>query len=284
MNLRAHVEFASEMQPWLQEWAPKLDSVLEIGPDAGILALEALHLGARRAYVICANTTPAWLEQLRITNHLENRLICLNGDSQRIAPPEQVGAILFQPFQLIELGSRSSQLQSCFERWLKPDGKLAQETLDITVQPLLGQLHWQELTVAKSPLFTQLQALTRYSLNQIQPACQQILDDAMPTSPWEFNTSTRQAHNLKASGSFRLPSSCFVQGLVVGLNRVSHWWFPFSRILECQLGGQLEIELRCNHTRTGTIWSWSSNLEGTTTSQSNLFACPESLTRWGADK
>lgn len=278
MSFHHEVDYVNRLTPLLQQKAPNWEAILEIGPQAGLLAIEALHQGTSRAYILCEDYVPAWLEQMIAENQMTERAFCLCGNALQVPPPELVQAILYQPFALEDLARRSLQLAQTRSRWLHAEGLVSQESLEIRIQPLPGRNLWDDLVKPHSPLKTRLQSRTRYFLNEIQPMAR----DACPLAETPSLLFLREAWDVSefsAQGKLSLTSAHDVQGLLVNLNGAARW-LPLSQLLHCSIGDILEIELRCHLAGDNTIWAWSVRLKDVLLKQSNLFSNPQSLTQW----
>lgn len=174
------------------------DIVVEIGTGVGYFAVAACRAGARRVYAIERERSVALAERLAAENHLGERIICIRGDSTRIALPER-GAVLVHDLRgaIPLMADAIPTIVDARHRHLTPAARLIAERDTIRAAPCSSPRRWAsvELELGLAPGGISRGTLAARARSQLrsdrlageslcaEPAIVAVLDYAEITSP-----------------------------------------------------------------------------------------------------
>jgi type I protein arginine methyltransferase len=131
----AMIEDRARMEPYaeaIRQTVKPGDVVLDIGAGTGIFAMIAHQSGAARIYAIEPNPAIRLAKKIIAANHMDDRIICIEGISTKLDLPEKANVIVSDLRSVLPLYAQHiPSIIDARERLLAPNGKLipAEDTL-----------------------------------------------------------------------------------------------------------------------------------------------------------
>jgi protein arginine N-methyltransferase 1 len=110
------------------------DVVLDLGAGTGVMGLLACRAGAARVYSIEAGGMVEILRQIVRDNRLEDRVVCLHGDSTRVELPERVDVVIADqagPFGIG--GGLFKAFNDAHRRFFKPQARTIPSRIELSI-------------------------------------------------------------------------------------------------------------------------------------------------------
>ncbi|MEM7033150.1 MAG: methyltransferase domain-containing protein [Chloroflexota bacterium] len=119
-----------------------------------ILALFACLVGAKHVYAIERSDAIVLARQLAEANGFADQITFIQGDIHQITLPEKVDVITSELISKAVLGQKMAQtIGLCRERWLKPEGRIVPELVDLYVAPVQAASFYQQLAFPNQSTF-----------------------------------------------------------------------------------------------------------------------------------
>lgn len=121
-------------------------TVLDIGTGAGVFAILACKLGAKRVYAVESSDVIEVAEQMANDNALLDRVVLIQGLSTEISLPEKVDVIISDLRGTLPLFRNNiSSIIDARCRFLKPGGQLIPERDQLMIAPVSAPQLYQDL-------------------------------------------------------------------------------------------------------------------------------------------
>jgi len=272
-------------------------TVLEIGPGAGPLALAALKLGAARAIVCQKPDLVALVQRLGRSNGVQDRLTVLTGRPDRIAiDPADVLIADPRDRPLPDLAGTVPSVLQLRRRFLRPGGFVLPAVDTIYMAPVRHPAGVRSLNCEDAALATglDLTAVARHHVNRLVP----VRDDprllAEARAAWTIDYARDDEVTLDCREVFVSAQPSVADGMVVWFETrlrgdlgFSSWqatsygaaWLPFGTPLTWEAGTELVVTLKATPTREGCAWSWGAAAGAVRVSHCSLFGDPALLAR-----
>ena len=130
----------------IQEVVNEGDVVADIGTGSGILAFFALQAGARKVFAIEQDRVIEEAQQLAKINGLEERIVFIQGRSDRVELPEKVDVITSEILGHFGYEEHVARFKiDARRRFLKPEGRLVPSWLELYLVPVTSEHIWKDL-------------------------------------------------------------------------------------------------------------------------------------------
>lgn len=264
-------------------------AVLEIGPQAGALALAALKMGASRATVIQQPGFEQLVQDLASSNEVAERVEVLSGRVSLIDMEADFDLLLGDPRgDLPDFGEQIDDMLIARQRFLKPGGSVLPAQDKVWLAPLQRD-DWHP-DFLESEISLDLSQLTRFAFNQISPLRASAVGLAKPQLAATVDYCNDIESGLNFSGTWHSQDPSLAHGLLTWFesdmgyssrltSSYSPLFLPFQVPLSWGPDCPLEITLRATPTKHGCAWSWSGAVGTKSARQCSLFGAPDSLRR-----
>lgn len=237
------------------------DVVLDLGAGTGVMGLLACRAGASRVYAIEGGGMVEIVRRIARANGLENRIVCLYGDSKRIELPERVDvAIADQTGPLGVGGGLFAIFNDARRRFLKPHGTTIPARIDLSVGAAEYPEGWAPIEFwDKRPLGFDMSAMHDVARNvgyEIHFSPAQLLSE--PACVLSFNLVESMAETSSGTATLvaRRPGTlhglfgCFSAELAPGISisnsplgpgtiRRRAWFMPIERPVALETGDSI---------------------------------------------
>lgn len=113
------------------------DTVLDAGTGSGIMAMFACQAGARRVYAVDRQDIIFVARQLAAANGYADRIVFLHKDIKDVQLDAPVDVIVSELIAKSVLGEHMAEIIGwCRDRFLKPNGKMLPEQVELCVAPI----------------------------------------------------------------------------------------------------------------------------------------------------
>jgi SAM-dependent methyltransferase len=282
----------------IHEVVNKGDVVADIGTGSGILALFAAQAGARKVYAVEKCEIIKEAEKLAEHNDLDEKIIFIKGNSDRVELPEKVDVITSEliGFFGIEENLPKYQIDSR-KRFLKPGGRLVPSWLELYLVPVESETIWKDYIglwngdyygFDFSPIRSS--AVSKRYLIDCSEKVNQLATASMLS---HINFFEIEKMTFVYSGKFIINKTGVLHGLVgyfrAGLSQsvvlstspekpLTHWkqiFFPIKDAVKVENGDELFCKIVALPHGGGLFWQWETGVhrrgsEIARFSQSNL--------------
>ena len=129
----------------IHEVVKKGDVVADIGTGSGILAFFALQAGAKKVYAIEQRKIIEEAQQLAKINGLEERIVFIEGRSDRVELPENVDVITSEILGHFGYEEHVTRFKiDARKRFLKSEGRLVPAWLELYLVPVMSESIWND--------------------------------------------------------------------------------------------------------------------------------------------
>jgi protein arginine N-methyltransferase 1 len=252
------------------------DVVLDLGTGTGVMGLLACRAGASRVYSIEASGMVEGVRNIVRANGLEDRMVCLYGDSKDLELPERVDVAITDQAGPFGIGGRLfGSLNDAHRRLLKPRARMIPSHIDLSIG--LAELPQGWATVKfwdERPLGFDMSAMCalarnvayeiKFSPEQLlsAPGCVLSLDLAARTEPAMGGSTTLVAgrpgtlHGLFAFFSAELAPAVSISNSPLGRDSINRraWFLPVERAIALEAGDSAAIMVQLLPAEEIVMW------------------------------
>lgn len=259
------------------------DVVSDLGTGSGVMALFACQAGAARVYAVEEGDVIGLARQIALHNGFADRIVFIQGRSDRIEIPERCDVITSEFFSnfALEEGLLPTLLDAR-ERFLKPGGHIIPAAVRLLCAPMTvhdaGALacFWDggDYGIDFAP-FIEMARNHRY-FREIDPS--ERLADALVAAEIDFHETNVVEIDVRMRFSTKRDGTLFGFGgwfecdlspsvtLSTGPDAPStHWspiFFPVDTPVDLGKGTIVEFELRSRNLQDLLIWDWTATVHG----------------------
>lgn len=257
-------------------------TVLDVGTGSGIIALFACQAGARRVYAVDRSDIIILAREMAGVNDFADRIVFLKKEVKQVQLAEQVDVITSELIAKSVLGEDMAELIGwCRDRFLKPEGCILPERVDLRVAPAEHERIYLEAKPPVSSIYQiDFSPFEQLSINK--PVSAHVPLEAL-LAP-EQTAYSYQALTATSSDSFEATmifepergarlhgfAGWFSTALAAGveLNNkppgTSSWdnlFFPLPQPVEVEQGMTIELNLRGrSDSQLQDFWIWKTTV------------------------
>ncbi len=252
------------------------DVVVDLGAGTGVMSLLACRAGASRVYAIEGGGMVEMVRRIARANGLEDRIVCLYGDSKQVELPERVDvAIADQTGPLGVGGGLFAIFNDARRRFLKPHGTTIPARIDLSVGAAEYPEGWAPIGFwDERPLGFDMSAMHDVARNvgyEIHFSPAQLLSD--PARVLSFNLAESAAETSSGAAALvaRRPGTldglfgCFSAELAPGISisnsplgpgtiKRRAWFMPIERPVALDTGDSVEVMLHMMPAEEMVTW------------------------------
>lgn len=269
------------------------DVVVDMGTGTGILALLALQAGAARVYAIEAADIIKLAKRIAEKNGMNGRITFIHGKSQDTDLPEKADVLISEVIG--EGAFEEGMLDAIIDarkRFLKPDGKVIPEVVDMYFVPAEADKTYREMSFWKgmvegidfSPAWDKL-------TNNVYVDC---FDSARflatPEALISADLRTLDRSDINGDAEFRCSRDGTLHGFIAWFKAQlsddivlstspedppTHWqsaYFPLDSPVAVRAGERVHFECACCSIESTTRWTWRGAVIGSDASTRTTFS------------
>ncbi len=251
------------------------DVVLDIGTGTGLLAMFAVQAGASHVYALEEGMVADLAETLFSENKMGDKITLLRGRSRDIELPQKVDVVVSETLWNFGVGEGILRtLGDARARFLKPEGRMVPEKMNLVLAPVMTQERHQELARWNSSIFG-IDVSSTYQMaksNMYRMVIEPEMILAPPQSVAEL-TLGEDPSWVRGNCAFSIQKSGIVHGLGgwfdatlsprVRLHNAppspapswKHAYLPLPEPITVEKGDQLWAELHCVGDESAFRWA-----------------------------